>query len=208
MGRVLVILLAVCANAQQTGVLALLTPGVFHEGEVRAQDRQRWLGLEQTASGLAWRTFEIGVRAVEDPVVDDPGETTGVEITTSGDPMFLLQGADHLMGRGALVHLSIIFGMFLFAWLDQPWAFFAFFVGCKVLGDLSQFLPRPDQGTPERPPRWLAAIMRRLPSRNGETGATWARRSSSAYWWRIFSRTSAMMSNWDASRSETGTSLT
>jgi hypothetical protein len=77
--------------------------------------------------------------------------------------------ADHLLGRVALVHLSIIFGMFLFAWLEREIAFFGFFVGCKLLADLSSFLPKPDQGTPERPPRWLAAIMRHFPRQNGET---------------------------------------
>ena len=49
--------------------------------------------------------------------------------------------ADHLLGRVVLVHLSIIVGMFLFAWLERPGAFFGFFVGCKVLADLSAFLP-------------------------------------------------------------------
>lgn len=33
--------------------------------------------------------------------------------------------ADHLMGRVVIVHLSIIFGMFLFAWLETEWAFFS-----------------------------------------------------------------------------------
>jgi len=84
--------------------------------------------------------------------------------------------ADHLLGRVVLVHLSIIVGMFLFAWLERPGAFFGFFVGCKVLTDLSAFLPRPDPGMPERPPRWLAAIMRRFPRQNGETfEAYWIR---------------------------------
>ncbi len=77
--------------------------------------------------------------------------------------------ADHLMGRVVLVHLSIIIGMFLFAWLERPAAFFGFFVGCKVLADLSSLLPKADPGTSERPPRWLAAVMRRIPRQNGET---------------------------------------
>jgi hypothetical protein len=84
--------------------------------------------------------------------------------------------ADHLLGRVALVHISMIVGMFLFAWLETPAAYFGFFVGCKVLADLSSFLPKPDQGTPDRPPRWLAAIMRHVPLQNGETfEAYWVR---------------------------------
>ena len=79
--------------------------------------------------------------------------------------------ADHLLGRVALVHLSIIFGMFLFAWLERPIAFFGFFVGCKLLADLSSFLPKPtiDQGTPDRAAAVAAAIMRHVPRHNGET---------------------------------------
>jgi hypothetical protein len=66
--------------------------------------------------------------------------------------------------------------MFLFVWLERPWAFFAFFVSCKVLGALSQVLPALDRGSPDRPPRWLAAIMRRCPRQNGETfDEHWAR---------------------------------
>lgn len=77
--------------------------------------------------------------------------------------------ADHLLGRVVLVHLSIIAGMVLAAWLDRPAAFFGFFVGCKVLADLTQFLPRVDTAPGSAPPRWLAALMRRFPRQNGET---------------------------------------
>ena len=84
-------------------------------------------------------------------------------------PQRMNDRADHLLGRVVLVHLSIIVGMFAFAWLERPGSFFAFFVGCKVLSDLSQFLPRVDQGTPDAPPRWLLAVSRYFPTRNGET---------------------------------------
>ena len=77
--------------------------------------------------------------------------------------------ADFLLGRVVLVHLSIIAGMVLAAWLDRPGAFFAFFVGCKVLSDLTQFLPRIDTSPGSAPPRWLSAVMRKLPSKDGRT---------------------------------------
>lgn len=85
--------------------------------------------------------------------------------------------ADHLMGRVVLVHLTIIVGMFVAAWLDRPESFFGFFVGCKLLGDVTQFLPKVDQGTPDQPPRWLAGIMRRFPRQNGETFEEYWRRT-------------------------------
>ncbi len=77
--------------------------------------------------------------------------------------------ADHLLGRVVLVHLSIIAGMILAAWLDQPGAFFAFFVGCKVLADLTQFLPRINTAPGSAPPRWLSVLMRRFPKKDGLT---------------------------------------
>ena len=84
--------------------------------------------------------------------------------------------ADHLLGRVVLVHLSIIAGMFLAAWLDRPGAFFAFFVGCKVLADLTQFLPRIDTAPGSVPPRWLSVLMRRFPKKDGLTfDEHWAR---------------------------------
>jgi hypothetical protein len=86
--------------------------------------------------------------------------------------------ADHLMGRVVLVHLSIIIGMFLFMWLEKPGAFFGFFVGCKVLGDVTAFLPKVDPGTPEAPPRWLATVMRRFPRQNGESFDEYWRRTN------------------------------
>lgn len=77
--------------------------------------------------------------------------------------------ADYLLGRVVLVHLSIIAGMILAAWLDRPGAFFAFFVGCKVLADLTQFLPRINTAPGGAPPRWLSALMRRFPKKDGLT---------------------------------------
>lgn len=99
------------------------------------------------------------------------GLAFGIDLWTLGSwpAARVNERADHLMGRVVLVHLSIIIGMFLFMWLERPGAFFGFFVGCKVLGDLATFLPAVDQGTPQAPPRWLAAIMRRFPRQRGET---------------------------------------
>ena len=77
--------------------------------------------------------------------------------------------ADYLLGRVVLVHLSIIAGMILAAWLDRPGAFFAFFVGCKVLADLTQFLPRINTAPGSAPPRWLSVLMRRFPKKDGLT---------------------------------------
>ena len=86
--------------------------------------------------------------------------------------------ADYLHGRVMLVHLSILIGMFLVAWFGRPGAFFGFFVGAKALSDIGQLLPRIDSGTPEAPPRWLAAVMKQFPRQNGESFAEYWRRTN------------------------------
>ena len=107
------------------------------------------------------------------------GLAFGVDLWTLADwPVaHVNERADHLLGRVVLVHLSIIAGMFLLAWLGRPDAFFAFFVSCKVLSDATSLLPRADPGTPGAPPRWLSRIMRRFPRQNGETFDDYWRRT-------------------------------
>jgi len=85
--------------------------------------------------------------------------------------------ADHLLGRVVLVHLSIIAGMVSYAVFDTEWAFFAVFAGFKVLSDAATLLPRAAVAADSKaPPGWLAAIARRLPTRNGDTFEQyWAR---------------------------------
>lgn len=90
----------------------------------------------------------------------------------------LTRDADYMQGRVVAVHLSLMVGMFLFAYFRTPAAFFGFFIGVKVLSDLSRMLPQLDQGTPDAPPRWLAAIMRRIPAQNGETFEEYWRRTN------------------------------
>ena len=49
---------------------------------------------------------------------------------------------DWMLGRVVVVHLSIIVGMFLYMWMEQPWWFFSVFVTLKALMDISGLLPR------------------------------------------------------------------
>ena len=60
---------------------------------------------------------------------------------------------DWMLGRVVMVHLSILFGMFLFVWLDRPWWFFSVFVSFKAMLDVGGLLP---QWNPKEPPAWLA----------------------------------------------------
>ena len=99
------------------------------------------------------------------------GLAFGVDLWSLGDwPAHRVnERAEYLRGRVVLVHLSIIVGMFLFAWLNRPGAFFAFFVGCKVVSDMAQFLPRVSTTPGSVPPRWLSAVMRTFPKKDGLT---------------------------------------
>jgi hypothetical protein len=108
------------------------------------------------------------------------GITFGIDLWTLADwPVARVnERADYLLGRVVLVHLSIIAGMVLAAWLERPRAFFVFFVGCKVLSDLTQLLPRVDPGTPGEPPRWLSRLMRHFPKQKGETFDEYWRRTN------------------------------
>jgi hypothetical protein len=62
------------------------------------------------------------------------------------------------LGRVVLVHLSIIGGMALFAWREEPRSFFGVFLALKLVADLGSLLPRV-QSDAERPPRWLGWTM-------------------------------------------------
>jgi len=60
---------------------------------------------------------------------------------------------DWMLGRVVMVHLSILFGMFLFMAMGQPWWFFSVFVTLKAMVDIGSLLP---QWSPKAPPAWMA----------------------------------------------------
>lgn len=63
--------------------------------------------------------------------------------------------------RVAVVHLTLIFGMFAVAVTDAPSALFGVFVVLKTMYSLSVTFP---QWEPATPPRWLSSAMNRIPS--------------------------------------------
>jgi hypothetical protein len=67
--------------------------------------------------------------------------------------------ADWMMSRVILVHLSILFGMFLLMWMEQPWWFFSIFLCLKAMMDIGSLVP---QWNPKEPPAWLVKAMNRL----------------------------------------------
>lgn len=69
---------------------------------------------------------------------------------------------DWMMGRVVVAHLSILFGMFAFMAMGQPWWFFSTFLVLKALMDIAGLLPR-WQYQPKKPPAWLSRAVNKLP---------------------------------------------
>ncbi|MDY7000013.1 MAG: DUF6498-containing protein [Actinomycetota bacterium] len=68
--------------------------------------------------------------------------------------------ADLSIGRVAVVHLTLVFGMLAIVLTDAPTALFGVFVALRAMYQLSVVLP---QWEPATPPAWLRRLMDRLP---------------------------------------------
>jgi hypothetical protein len=78
---------------------SLLTTGAFHGDEVHARTGEQWLGLFQAPSGFVWRVVALTTRRVNDPVVDEPNEKTGIEVRVpGGEPVLLTKSIAGLLG--------------------------------------------------------------------------------------------------------------
>ena len=86
----------------------LITPGTFHGDEMPLPTgHDRWLGLyEDEAGGLAWKYVAPAFRPAEDPVLDEPGQQTGVEVAVPGEqPMMMVRGVPGL-SPGVVTHAT------------------------------------------------------------------------------------------------------
>lgn len=109
--------------------------------------------------GIDWRSVGLGclqvlVALAADFVVDLPSlrRWTFWQLEVMASRGFL---------RVAVVHLTLIFGMFAVAVTDAPSALFGVFVALKTMYSLSTIFP---QWEPAAPPRWLSRAMNRIPS--------------------------------------------
>jgi hypothetical protein len=75
--------------------------------------------------------------------------------------------AQRAQGRMLITHLTILFGMGALMVFEAPLAFFALFVGFKLLFDLAGLLPDRDP-IPGKPSRLIRAFDRLLPAKDGE----------------------------------------
>lgn len=61
---------------------AIQPPGAFHAGEPVARNQETWLALQVHGAAASLVATPVIVRAVEDPLMDAPGERSGVEVTS------------------------------------------------------------------------------------------------------------------------------
>jgi hypothetical protein len=69
--------------------------GDLHGDETEARDGQQWLALLIGPAGARLQRTQVRVEAVEDALLDAPGELTGRRVTaptTDGEPLLLLAG--------------------------------------------------------------------------------------------------------------------
>lgn len=84
------------------------------------------------------------------------------------------EAADDVMGRVVLIHLGMLGGMFLLAWIGQAPAFFGTFAVMKLAADGIGLLARrdPDWTPSKEPPAWAAWLSSRANPRH-DFDASW-----------------------------------
>lgn len=78
------------------GAFAVQPPGQFHAGEAVARDGERWLALDAASGHSRLVPAVVRVRAVEDALLDEPGQRTGREVSSPVAP----QAVAFLRGPG------------------------------------------------------------------------------------------------------------
>lgn len=83
--------------------IALQPPGQFHGDEPVARDGETWLALRASADAASLSSTRLRVQAVEDPLVDEAGQTSGRRVSSALEPDPDAEGAQvvaYLRGSG------------------------------------------------------------------------------------------------------------
>lgn len=83
--------------------VALQPPGQFHGDEPVARDGEPWLALRASGDAASLTPTRIRVQAVEDPIMDEPGQATGRRVSSALEPDPDAEGAQvvtYLRGKG------------------------------------------------------------------------------------------------------------
>jgi len=80
-------------NAQAASMGQIAMPGQYHGDEMPIRADKDWLGLYPAPGGYAWKAVAPSFRHAVDPVLDAPGQETGVEVEVSGEtPILMVRG--------------------------------------------------------------------------------------------------------------------
>lgn len=83
--------------------IALQPPGQFHGDEPVARDGETWLALRASADSASLTSTRLRVQATEDPILDEPGQTSGRRVSSALEPDPDAEGAQvvaYLRGSG------------------------------------------------------------------------------------------------------------
>lgn len=94
-----------------TAAFSIQPPGAFHAGEVVVRNDELWLALQVRGGTAALVATPLIVHAVEDQMLDAPGERSGIEVT-SADPDGVVAFV-----RGGALHAG---GVDVAQWTEQP----------------------------------------------------------------------------------------
>ncbi|NUO74799.1 MAG: hypothetical protein HOQ32_02175 [Lysobacter sp.] len=78
--------LPLLAAAALSGAVALQPPGQFHGDEPVARDGETWLALRASGERAGLSPTRLRVQAVEDPLLDEAGQTSGRRVTSALEP--------------------------------------------------------------------------------------------------------------------------
>ena len=83
--------------------IALQPPGQFHGDEPVARDGETWLALRASTESASLTSTRLRVQATEDPILDEPGQTSGRRVSSALEPDPDAEGAQvvaYLRGGG------------------------------------------------------------------------------------------------------------
>lgn len=98
--------MSVAIQAVASDEVAILAPGEFHGSEVSLKSKRGWLALRQERGIWTLVPTRVSSQRVNDPVIDEEGQKTGVRISSDPSGVLLLRHASLRAGplRGAIVN--------------------------------------------------------------------------------------------------------
>lgn len=97
MSGTLLLFLLHSQNAQAASMGQIAMPGQYHGDEMPIRPDNDWLGLYTAAGAYVWKPVAPSFKHAMDPVLDAPGQETGVEVEVAGEtPILMVRGVSAL----------------------------------------------------------------------------------------------------------------